>query len=219
MAGAARAAEPVDTAIVLAVDVSTSVNDERYALQRDGTAEAFATDQVVKAITSGPHGAIEAAVLEFSDPDRQFVVMPWTRIASADEARAFARALHGARRSSHGLTGLTSALLAAQALLAQAPYPADRRIVDMSSDGMCNIGPPVETARDALVAAGITINGLPILTEESWLADYYAESVIGGPDSFVEVAQDIGSFEKAMEQKLKRELLISQGHVELPRVE
>ncbi|HLY56737.1 MAG TPA: DUF1194 domain-containing protein, partial [Stellaceae bacterium] len=121
-------AESVDTALVIAVDVSLSVDDTRYALQKDGTAAAFESAEVAGAIGSGGNGAIEVAVLEFSDPDRQIVVVPWTRLASAEDARALARRLRGVRRTSHGLTGLADALLAARSLFDDMPFPADRRI-------------------------------------------------------------------------------------------
>lgn len=182
--------EPVDTALVLAVDVSLSVDDGRYRLQKEGIAAAFETRAVIDAIASGRYHAVEVALKEFSDPDRQILVVPWTRVASAAEAAALARRIRAVRRSSQGLTGVADALLAARDLLAEAPYPADRRLVDISSDGMSNIGIPITQARDALLADGITINGLPILSEEPWLETYYTEYVIGGPDAFVEVARD-----------------------------
>ncbi len=199
----------VDTALVLAVDVSLSVDDGRYALQRDGTAAAFEAPEVQAAIGSGTHGAIEVMLLEFSDPDRQIPVVPWTRIASAEDAAALAQRIRAVRRSSDGLTGLADALLAAGELMETAPCPADRRIIDLSSDGMSNIGTPITLARDRVIADGITINGLPILTEEPWLETYYREYVVGGPDAFVEVAETPASFAAAMRRKLLRELVVS----------
>jgi hypothetical protein len=203
------AADPVDTALVLAVDVSLSVNDTRYVLQRDGIAAALAAPETASAIVSGPHHAIELTVVEFSDPDRQFVTIPWTRIASAEDAAAVAARVSHTHRSSHGLTGLADALRIARALLRDLPDTADRRIVDVSSDGMSNIGMSIAQARDDLVGDGVTINGLPILTEEPWLKTYYDEYVIGGPDAFDEVATTADDFVAAMQKKLQRELLVS----------
>jgi hypothetical protein len=208
-ASLAGAASPVDTALVIAVDVSLSVDDGRYRLQRDGTAAAFESDDLARAIAEGPNGAIEVTVMEFSDPDRQIAVIPWTRLASAADAADFARRLRGVHRTSHGLTGIADALLAAEALLDDAPAPATRRIVDVSSDGMSNIGTAITAARDRLVDAGITINGLPILTEAVWLDTYYAEYVIGGEDAFLEIARDQSSFAEAMHRKLIREILVA----------
>jgi hypothetical protein len=199
----------VDTALVVAVDVSLSVDDGRYALQKDGVAAAFESKGVADAIAAGRNHAIEVLMLEFSDPDRQTIVIPWTRVNSADEAQALAQRIRAVRRSSHGLTDLAEALLAARAELATAPYPAERRVVDISSDGMSNIGSSMSAARDTLTADGITVNGLPILSEEPWLATYYTEYVIGGEGSFIQVAQSPESFAVAMQKKLARELMIS----------
>ncbi|HLZ66262.1 MAG TPA: DUF1194 domain-containing protein [Aliidongia sp.] len=209
-AAAAPADEAVDTALVLAVDVSLSVDAGRYALQRDGTAAAIASPDFAQAVASGPHGAVAVTVMEFSDPDRQISVMPWTRIASAADAQAFAAKLRQVHRSSSGLTGIANALLVADELFGESPWPTTRRVVDVSGDGMSNIGPPVDEVRDRLVADGITINGLPILTEEPWLETYYTLYLIGGPGAFVVVAQDLDSFAEAMRRKLVTEITVAQ---------
>ena len=205
----ARAGQPVDTALVLAVDVSLSVNDERYALQKEGLAAAFENPDLAKAIAQGPNGAVAVTVMEFSDPDRQFPVVEWTRIASAEDAQRLARRIRQARRSSDGLTGIADALLAADALFDESPFPATRRIVDISGDGMNNIGTEMTAARDRVLADGITVNGLPILTEEPWLETYYTEYVIGGPNAFVITAEGLDSFAEAMKRKLVQELVVS----------
>lgn len=206
---AAPAGEPVDTALVIAVDVSLSVDAGRYALQRDGTAAAIASADFAKAIASGPNGAVAVTVMEFSDPDRQIPVVPWTRVASAADAQALADRLRRVQRSSSGLTGIANALLTADELFDEAPWPAGRRVVDVSGDGMSNIGPPIDEVRDKLVADGITINGLPILTEEPWLEIYYTLYLIGGPGAFVVVAQDLDSFADAMRRKLVTEVTVA----------
>jgi len=213
---AAPAGEPVDTALVIAVDVSLSVDAGRYALQRDGTAAAIASADFAKAATSGPNGAIAVTVMEFSDPDRQIPVVPWTRVASAADAKALADKIRHVRRSSNGLTGIANALLTADELFDESRWPATRRVVDVSGDGMSNIGPPIDEVRDKLVADGITINGLPILTEEPWLETYYTLYLIGGPGAFVIVAQDLDSFADAMRRKLVAEVMVASTSLSAP---
>lgn len=210
LAPALAVAAPVDTALVLAVDVSLSVDEGRYALQRDGTAAAIESPEFVQALAGGPNGAVAITVMEFSDPDRQIPVMPWTRIASAADAKAFAAKLRQVHRSSNGLTGIANALLAAEDMFDESPWAATRRVVDVSGDGMSNIGPPIDEVRDRLVGHGITINGLPILTEEPWLETYYTLYLIGGPGAFVIVAQDLESFADAMRRKLVAEVTVAQ---------
>jgi hypothetical protein len=207
---AAAGDQPVDTALVIAVDVSLSVDAGRYDLQRDGTAAAIASPDFARAATSGPNGAIGITIMEFSDPDRQIPVVPWTRIASAADAQALADKVRQVHRSSSGLTAIANALLTADELFGEAPWPATRRVVDVSGDGMSNIGPPIDEVRDKLVADGITINGLPILTEEPWLETYYTLYLIGGPGAFVIVAQDLDSFADAMRRKLVAEVTVAQ---------
>jgi hypothetical protein len=202
---------PVDVALVLAVDVSLSVNEERFALQRDGIAAAFEDPDLAKAIDAGPNHAVEVAVMQFSDPDRQFAVIEWTRVASAADAQLLAARIRKTQRSSDGLTGIADALLAAQQLLDSAPFPAARRVVDVSGDGMNNVGTEMTRARDRVVADGITVNGLPILTEEPWLETYYTEYVVGGPGAFVITAQNLDSFAAAMKRKLVQEMTVSQA--------
>ncbi|MEI9982776.1 MAG: DUF1194 domain-containing protein [Aliidongia sp.] len=201
--------EPVDVALVLAVDVSLSVNEERFQLQRDGIAAAFENPDLAKAIAGGPNHAAAVAVMQFSDPDRQFAVIEWTRIASIEDARRLAARIRRTNRSSDGLTGIADALLAAQQLLDTSPFPAGRRVVDVSADGMNNVGTTITTARDQLVEAGITINGLPILREEPWLETYFTEYVIGGPSAFVITAENLDSFADAMKRKLVQEVMVS----------
>jgi hypothetical protein len=208
LAGHAVAAEaqPVDLALVMAVDVSESVDAGEYLLQHDGIARAFEDPQLAAAITAGRHGAIEVAVLEWSDRDKQIVTVDWTLVDDAASAAAFARKVRESQRSSNGLTAIGDALLAAGALLKSAPAPAERKLVDLSGDGIANIGPPVRDARDALVADGITINGLAILASEPWLESYYDEYVIGGAGAFLLRAEDFASFATAMHNKLLSEI-------------
>jgi hypothetical protein len=198
-------AQAASVALVLAIDVSESVSAERYALQHEGIARAFETPQLIEAIAAAP-GGIEALVLEWSDPDKIAVTVGWTRIADPDAAAGFARSVRATQRSSHGLTAIGSAMLAAGAAFDRMPEPAAHRIIDVSGDGMANFGASPVEARDALVGKGITINGLAILSEEPWLDDYYRGNVIGGPSSFVLVAKSYDSFAEAILRKLVQEV-------------
>ncbi|MDB5405301.1 MAG: hypothetical protein JWL84_213 [Rhodospirillales bacterium] len=202
----AAPAPPVDLALVMAVDVSESVTEDEYVLQHEGIARAFEDPHIQSAIGDGAHGAIEVAVMEWSDRDKQVVTVDWTRIGDAAGARNFAATVRATQRSSRGLTAIGDALLAAKGLLDRAPAAADRRLIDLSGDGMANIGPPVEAVRDALLGAGITINGLAILASEPWLSDYYNQYVIGGSGAFLIEAEDFASFDTAMRSKLLGEV-------------
>jgi len=144
--------------------------------------------------------------MEWSDPEKIAITVGWTRITDQASAAAFADAVRATERSSHGLTAIGSAMLAAAAAFDHMPEPAQHKVIDISGDGMANFGVPPSEARDQLVQAGITINGLAILTEEPWLDDYYRSNVIGGASSFVLVAKDMDSFADAMLRKLVQEV-------------
>jgi hypothetical protein len=192
-------------ALVLAVDVSVSVTADSYLLQRDGIARAFENPRLVDAISAVP-GGIEGLVLEWSDPERIAVTVDWTPLADADSAAGFAAAVRATTRSSEGLTAIGPALFAAAAAFDHTPEPAPRRIIDISGDGMANFGLPPAVARDRIVAAGISINGLAILAEEPWLEAYYRSNVAGGPGAFVVAVQDFRSFADAILRKLVQEI-------------
>jgi Protein of unknown function (DUF1194) len=199
------AAQPAGLALVLAVDVSASVSADSYLLQRNGIARAFENSRLVNAITAIP-GGIEVLVLEWSDPDRIEFTVGWKRVADAESAARFAAALRATRRSSYGLTAIGPALLAAASAFDSLPAPTEHRVIDVSGDGMANFGLPPKAARDRIVAAGISINALAILTSEPWLEGYYRRYVIGGPGAFVAVARDFRSFADAMLRKLEQEV-------------
>jgi Ca-activated chloride channel homolog len=199
------AAQAASLALVLAIDVSASVSADSYLLQRDGIARAFENPRLVDAISMLP-GGIEALVLEWSDPDRIAVTVGWRRIADRGSAARFATAVRATTRSSNGLTAIGPALLAAAAEFDRMPEPAERRVIDISGDGIANFGLPPKVARDRVVAAGISINALAILTDEPWLEGYYRRYVIGGPGSFVTVARDYRSFSDAILRKLAQEV-------------
>ena len=203
--GGARA-EPVDVALVLAVDVSESIDAGEYMLQHEGIARAFESKNVLDAIRGGRHGAIDALVMEWSDRDKHVVTVDWSRVGDAASARRFAAAVRASTRSSNGLTAIGDALMAAGAAFARLPDKADHRIIDVSGDGMANIGPKPDQVRDALVAEGITINGLAILKTEPWLDQYYDQYVVGGDHAFLLKVEDFQSFATAIEQKLLGEI-------------
>lgn len=192
-------------ALVLAIDVSASVTADSYLLQHDGIARAFASPRLASAISATP-GGIEVLVVEWSDPDKIAVTVDWTRVSDAPSADGFAAAVRATRRSSAGITAIGPALLAAAAAFDHLPEPAGRRVIDISGDGMANFGLPPAAARDRIVAGGMAINGLAILTEEPWLADYYRSNVIGGPSAFVVIARTFDDFAGAMLRKLVQEV-------------
>ncbi len=202
IAGTAHAAA---VAIVMAIDVSTSVTADSYVLQRDGIAHAFENPRLIDAVSATP-GGIEALLLEWSDPDSISVAVGWTHVADKTSAAAFAVSVHVAARSSRGLTAIGPALAAAAAQFDRLPQPASRRVIDISGDGIANLGAPPQEVRDRIVKAGITINGLAILTEQPWLGEYYRHNVVGGPGSFVLAARDFHSFAEAMLKKLAAEI-------------
>jgi hypothetical protein len=201
----ARAAT-VDMALVLAVDVSESVDAGEYELQHEGIARAFENPQVVDAVKGGAQGAIDVLVLEWSDRDKQSIIVDWTPVKDQASAAAFAAKVRAGKRSSQGLTAIGDALLASAASFETLTDKALRRVIDVSGDGMANIGPKPSTVRDALVGQGIAINGLAILATEPWLDSYYNNEVIGGEGAFLLQVQDFQSFATAIQQKLLAEI-------------
>ena len=211
--------EPVDVLLVLAVDVSRSVDDDEARLQREGYRAAVSDPQVIEAIRGGMIGAIGLAYVEWAGAEYQRLVLPWMRIGGVAEARAWSERLAEAPRASLSWTSISGGLDFSRTVLAQAPYEATRRVIDVSGDGVNNSGGPVELARDRLVAEGVTINGLPIVNDRPTfgrmppipLDEYYRDSVIGGPGAFVIVAEDFQSFGNAVKRKLIREIAALDG--------
>jgi hypothetical protein len=200
----ASAAEMIDIALVLAVDVSESVSPERYALQMEGIARAFHDREVQGSILSGAHHSMFVTLVEWSN--KPFVVLPWTLITSAEEADAFADRVRGATRADNQFTCMSRALEAIEGkILPFLPAPAERTIIDVSGDGRDNCNPtkPVDAVRDELIAAGTTINGLPILEgdEATTLEAWYREHVIGGHAAFLVPAHGFADVQRAMRQK------------------
>ncbi len=193
---------PIDVALVLAIDVSGSMSEHRLRLQLQGYVDAFRSAALVRAVRQGPRGRIAATLVEWSDYGRQDQTVDWMLIADRAGARGFADAVARAALAGPGWTSLSGAIGFSTALLAKSRFRAARKVIDISGDGVNNDGPPPALLRDRAVAAGITINGLPIVELDPALAAYYRTNVIGGPDAFVEVATDLASFAGAVLRKL-----------------
>jgi Protein of unknown function (DUF1194) len=203
-AGAVRAAEvEVDLQLVLAVDASGSVNMYRFELQKRGYAQAFRNPRVLNAIRSGMAQAIAVTMLQWTGPRLQVHVVPWMVVKDAASAEALAAAIESTQRKLFsGGTSISGAIDYSRLILAQSPFTATRRTIDISGDGANNIGRPASLARDEAVRDGITINGLPILSVEPDLDNYYFENVIGGPGAVMVPADSYESFADAILKKL-----------------
>jgi hypothetical protein len=201
--------QPVDLALVLAVDGSASVTYEEFGLIAGGMAAALREPAIIRGLTGGPAHASTAALLLWSGVGAQEVITDWTLIASPADARAFADQVDGMPRIVRpGETAIGEALLAALTLLARVPAKPAREVVDVIGDGRSNAGAPPGPIRDRMAAAGITINGLCILHEEPDLLASYTREVIGGPNAFALPCQNYPAFTAAMKQKLARETAI-----------
>jgi hypothetical protein len=220
-APAARAAENVDLLLVLAADVSRSVDGPKFQLQREGYAAAIADPRVVEAIRSGPNSRIALCFVEWSGIGAQKVVIDWTTVGDAASARRFGDQLIEAPRSFADRTSISGAIEFAMEQFHRAPFEGRRRTIDVSGDGTNNSGRDVALARDEALAKGVTINGLVILSDRpmSWnpehtnppggLANYYRDNVIGGSGAFVMVAENFTSFGKAILNKLIAEIALA----------
>jgi hypothetical protein len=218
----AQAAEQVDLVLVFAADVSRSVDQAKFQLQREGYATAIADRRVLEAITAGRHRRIAVCFVEWSGVNSQRLVIDWTLIDGADSARKFGDQLLELPRSFAERTSISGGIDFAMSVLARSPYQAARRTIDVSGDGTNNSGRDVTIARDEALAAGVTINGLVILSERplAWnpehtnppggLANYFQKNVIGGPGAFVIVAEDFNTFGQAIIKKLIAEIAQAQ---------
>ena len=201
------AAPAVDLALVLAVDVSGSVDATRFALQQQGYAAAFRSPRVVAAIRSGAAQAIAVTVIQWTGPMLQQQVIGWTTLADEASAHAFADMIERTpRQLFSGGTSISGAIDYARLLFIQAPVAAARRVIDVSGDGANNRGRPAAQARDEAVKDGIGINGLPILALEPFLDRYYYDEVIGGPGAFMIPAESYENFADAILKKLIMEI-------------
>lgn len=206
---ASRAAERVDVALVLAVDVSESVDSARFTLQMAGIAAAFEAPEVQGAVLAGPHRSMLIALVQWSN--HPALSVPWTLLTSPADVRAFSAQVRRLRRTEKGFTCMSVALRSiADKLLTQMPVPADRVVVDVSGDGAenCNPRETVDEVRDDLVASGVTVNGLPVLEgeEAETLEAWYRAHVIGGDASFLVPAEGFEDFERAMRRKFITEV-------------
>ena len=198
---------PVDIELVVAVDASRSVNDDEYALQVGGYAKAFTHPAVLRAITGGRHRAIAVTYVQWAGPLLQQQLIGWTLINDRESAEEFSeRILASPRAFRGGGTSLSGIIDYSRPLFDRNGFEGERRVVDISGDGINNSGRLPQMARNDAVLEGVTINGLPILNEVPWLDDYFRDNVIGGPGAFLIAAQDYDSFAIAIRNKLIREI-------------
>jgi hypothetical protein len=202
-----QAGTDVDLTLVLAVDCSYSVDDGEFALQMQGLARAFVSHEIAAAIASGPKGRIAVSLVQWSGFNEQRIVVPWMVVANDGSAERLALAIHTAPRLiGPGSTSIGSALDYATRLVLAAPIRGDRAIVDISSDGTNNNGPPPDPLRDRAVLSGVTVNGLVIMSEVFYLDLYFKNHVVGGPDHFVEKADTYADYGEAILRKLVKEI-------------
>ncbi len=206
-ARARAASHPVDVALVLAIDSSSSVSMDEFYLQMEGYAAAFRHPSVADAIGSGRVGAIAVAMFEFANAKTHTINMDWCRIAAPEALEQYAKECEMAPRLViGGATAIGDAIDFAYDTLNTCPYQAGRLVIDVSGDGASNQGRNVLAAREEALTAGIAINGLPILNEEPDLEAYYRLYVVGGPGAFVVPARDYTDFRDAIRDKLVREI-------------
>jgi hypothetical protein len=197
----------VDVNLVLAIDASGSVEDERFELQKRGFAAAFRDPKVLNAIRAGDRRSIAVFMLQWTGPPLQEVMLAWTVISDERSADRVATLIEAApRRLMGGGTSLSGAIDYSVRILASSPYRATKRVIDISGDGSNNLGRPVEQARDEAVRGGIRINGLPILAVEADLDQYFRQNVIGGPGAFSIPAKSYDQFAQAILRKLVTEI-------------
>lgn len=221
---AARAEQEVDLLLVLAADVSRSVDAVKFKLQREGYAAALTNPRVIKVIESGPTGRIAICFVEWSGPTAQAIMVDWTIVANARDAKALAGRIVDAPRLYMDRTAIGSAIDYSVRLFGTAPAQSARRVIDVSGDGTSNAGRSVLAARNEALAQGITINGLAILSEvplpsNPWhthppggLLAWFENNVIGGPGAFALAAEGFEAFGASITSKLVKEI----AAVELP---
>jgi Protein of unknown function (DUF1194) len=217
--GAATADDnEVDLLLVLAADVSRSVDAEKFKLQREGYAAAITDPRVVKAMTQGSRRRIALCFIEWADDYEQSVIVSWSLIEGAEDARRFAGLVRTAPRVHSGRTSIGAGIDYALVQLGRAPFRSARRVIDVSGDGTSNAERTVTLARDEALARGVTINGLAILSDKPMstnprhthppggLAAYYQANVIGGPNAFVVEAVGFDDFGRSLIGKLIKEI-------------
>jgi len=210
----AAAKEAVDLELVIATDVSFSVDDNEARMQREGAVTAFRSPEVVRAIQAGSIGKIAVAYIDFSNVNASRVVATWQAIHDQASANAFADALAMARRTDGVQTSISSGIERAARMIENNDYEGTKKVIDVSGDGPNNEGRLVDKVRDEVVAKGMIINGLPIVTEADkfdiyYLPDldkYYEGCVVGGPGSFIHVAHGFQDLARALRRKLVLEI-------------
>ncbi len=212
------AGPPVDVALVLLTDVSRSIDDSEFQLEKKGYATAFTDPKVISAIQGGPRGRIAVAYVEFSSSDQVKTVLDWTVLSDAASAADFADKLTAQPRSSYGRTAISSGIDQSVALIEAGSFGDARKVIDVAGDGTNNAGRAIEEARDAAVAADITVNGLTITNDHpvsyiyahvqppGGLSNWYRDNVTGGVGSFVLEVHDFSTFGDAMSRKLLNEI-------------
>jgi hypothetical protein len=204
----------VDIELILAVDVSYSMDMDELAIQREGYAQAIVSKEFLQALKTGPNGKISVTYFEWAASSDQKIIIPWRVIDGPESADAVAAEIMKTpiRRASR--TSISGAINFAMPLFDEDPYRGLRRVIDISGDGPNNNGTPVTAARDAALEKGITINGLPIMVKEPSYSTmdidnldfYYEDCVIGGPGSFVVSIKDRDKFKEAIRTKLLLEV-------------
>lgn len=218
--GASAQGTPVDLELVLAVDVSRSIDDEEYALQKQGYAQAFLNPAVLGAILSTANHRIAVTMVEWGAADQQRIVTPWTVVSDAESAAVLSETIMRAPRSYVGFTSISGAIDFSARLFGQG-YTGTRRVIDVSGDGVNNSGRSTVAARDDALNAGIIINGLVIMNDrpdfgffrqtQIPLDQFYRDNVIGGPGAFLIAVEDFESFAYAIVNKLVREIAAAPG--------
>jgi hypothetical protein len=218
LAGGPAGAETVDLQLVLAADVSRSMTEEQFKLQRQGYAAALTDERVLRAITSGPHRAVAITFVEFAGASDQKIVIDWTVVRDIESAGAFSDILMTAPRSFYGWTSISAVIDFAVKRIETSGIESERHAIDVSGDGTNNSGRSVAAARDDAVAQGIVINGLPIINNspttfnpehthpQGGLAEYYRQNVIGGPGAFQMVVEGFDTFAEVITKKLISEI-------------
>jgi hypothetical protein len=212
--GGAASPEDVDLALVIATDVSYSVDENEAHFQRQGAVTAFRSPEVVLAIQSGPHGRIAVAYIDFATAGANKIIADWHVVNDKASADGFADILEAAPRTLGVNTSISSGIELAEHLLDTVGYTAVKRMIDVSGDGPNNEGHLIERAREHALSKGIIINGLPIMTPADqfdiyYLPDldkYYAGCVIGGPGSFIQIAHGFEDLARALRRKLIQEI-------------
>lgn len=204
----------VDVELILAVDVSYSMDMDELAVQREGYAQALRSGEFLKTLKTGPTGRIAVTYFEWAAAGDQKIILPWQVIDGPESADAVATEIMNAPLRRASRTSISGAINFAVPLFDQNPYHGLRRVIDVSGDGPNNNGAPVTLARDAAVEKGIVINGLPIMVKEPSYSTmdienldyYYEDCVIGGPGSFVVTIKSRDKFQEAIRAKLVMEV-------------